>query len=921
MAISFLFKNAKGMIYLFLLFSCRWDFAEPNLNKFAKQAEKLFLERLYDDAAQLYSQALSHAGEDEIREQLAQRLAICHIKEGKAQEALLQLSPLSTFKKNHSLYLMSLALRKLGKKQEALSLLDLCKETQESSQGKTMITLERGYHLFHLGDRLTARHIFSSIDRDEKGPLPYGLAQLHLAKIQLMDRQLEEAFQTLDDLSGYFPTSHPLNLERIYLTGLVLSAKQQDVQAALCFEELYPQAVNSNGEWALEVLQGLIISLLKQALASDLPNDRITLILLRAEEALRELITRAPIENSYLLLTDLYLIKAKTLGDPQAYVLAQQLLEKPNISFSNDELRQAQLKIAEAAPTYLERNQLILSLSTDPRNPPLFCATALLLKGTNDFNEGLKFQALNHGQADQYFAQAAQACDEAAKLASASDARLSSLALKKEALALIHMRDHPHIRQAWGILLRLVGNQTRLSAFDSPQEIYYLAGWTALHFKEPELLKQGRIFLMNGQNGSSAAWTEKCLKLEGLICLQLGAWKEADALFFRLLSDFPASPARGEAWFWRAYCATELQNNPLKQEYLQNAYVQNACGPYAPIAYFYVHNLREYMHGSRKAIKHLQAMPRLFPAHPLLICAHYLIGLHQKKDLLSVEGQIVKRKDLTAAIEAFQAAESTFDALFNKNGIAPRELAYYLHMRTRAQLERAQANFAIAKSSAGGKKQIYLEYAERVFNSMIQEFMSVDSLVNQQLITASSPYPKTWAEAELTLAQVYQEKDWLDQADAVLSQSLKRYQEAKVTHSYGLMTLWLEKGRLAQKQQDAKGALESFIEAEKAAGDFTTLSPNEKLDLWIQQSLCYKSLHELDLSMQLLSRVINDDVISPLRIKAMYLRAEVYAMQGRPELAIKQLEATARKGGEWAKKAQEKLETTYGYQYVPDTDR
>ena len=65
--------------------------------------------------------------------------------------------------------------------------------------------------------------------------------------------------------------------------------------------------------------------------------------------------------------------------------------------------------------------------------------------------------------------------------------------------------------------------------------------------------------------------------------------------------------------------------------------------------------------------------------------------------------------------------------------------------------------------------------------------------------------------------------------------------------------------------------------------------------------------------MRLLSRVINDDVISPLRIKAMFLRADVYELQGRPELAIKQLEATSLKGGEWAQKAKEKLEQVYGY--------
>ena len=49
------------------------------------------------------------------------------------------------------------------------------------------------------------------------------------------------------------------------------------------------------------------------------------------------------------------------------------------------------------------------------------------------------------------------------------------------------------------------------------------------------------------------------------------------------------------------------------------------------------------------------------------------------------------------------------------------------------------------------------------------------------------------------------------------------------------------------------------------------------------------------------------------RIKAMYLRAETYELQNRPELALKQLESTARKGGEWAQKAQKKLEENYGY--------
>lgn len=127
------------------------------------------------------------------------------------------------------------------------------------------------------------------------------------------------------------------------------------------------------------------------------------------------------------------------------------------------------------------------------------------------------------------------------------------------------------------------------------------------------------------------------------------------------------------------------------------------------------------------------------------------------------------------------------------------------------------------------------------------------------------------------------------------------------------MSVWYEKGKLAQMEKEHEEALQSFINAEKATHEHAELSPSEKLDLWIQQSICHQELNQLDNAMLLLSKVINDDVISPLRIKAMFLRAEIYELQGRPELAVKQLEAAARKGGEWAQKSQEKLEKVYGY--------
>ena len=255
------------------------------------------------------------------------------------------------------------------------------------------------------------------------------------------------------------------------------------------------------------------------------------------------------------------------------------------------------------------------------------------------------------------------------------------------------------------------------------------------------------------------SWKEHSLKLEGLICLQLKDWQQADLIFARLLQDESHLASHGEAWFWRAYIAEEQLNPSLKKEYLQQTYHLHPQSPYAPIAYFRFYTYREYMQGNRKAIKHLQAMPLIFPLHPLLITAHYLIGLDHKKDHLSDEGQVLRRRDWTAAIDGFQLAESTFDTLSKDHLIPSFDFTYFIQVRYRAQLERAQANFTIAQNSTGGKRQIYLKYAEEVFKQLIQDFTTPQALAGEALTSLQNPYPKIWAESELHLAKTYARKN------------------------------------------------------------------------------------------------------------------------------------------------------------------
>lgn len=304
-------------------------------------------------------------------------------------------------------------------------------------------------------------------------------------------------------------------------------------------------------------------------------------------------------------------------------------------------------------------------------------------------------------------------------------------------------------------------------------------------------------------------------------------------------------------------------------------------------------------------------MPSKFPGSPLLINAYYLIGLDAKKDRRSEEGRLVRHKNLTAAIDAFEQAEATFDALNEKKSIPSDDYDNYVHLRYRAVLERALANFAIAEQSQGAKRQIYLEYAEEVFRSILKDFQSGGQFLVQPLYK-SSPYPRIYQESEFWLAKTLINQNNDAAAEQILSSMLEKYQSVKMTRSDYLSRTWFEKGQIAMRSQNYRDALRHFRDAEEA-GKGNMLTTDQRLELLIRESDCYRAMNQLENAMRILSQVINDDSISGLRIKAMFLRAEIYELQDRRELARKQLQAAAKKGGDWSLKAKEKLDKEYGY--------
>ena len=257
-------------------------------------------------------------------------------------------------------------------------------------------------------------------------------------------------------------------------------------------------------------------------------------------------------------------------------------------------------------------------------------------------------------------------------------------------------------------------------------------------------------------------------------------------------------------------------------------------------------------------------------------------------------------------------AETAFDPFMKRGIFTEDNLNYYIHLRYLCTLERALANLAIADDSQGAKRRIFLEYSEEVLQNLFNDFHLEDHPLTQRLLKLEL-YPRILEESTYWLSHVHSKNQNFEAAEGKLREMLDNYRKAKITRGYFLSRVYYDLGIMAAQKKEYQTALKYYLFSEDAAKG-KLISNDQKIDLWIQQSLCYRELDELDKAMLFLSRAINDEAVSSLRIKAMYLRADLYTLQGRHELARKQLESASRNSGEWAQKAKQKLIEEYGYQ-------
>lgn len=777
-------------------------------------------------------------------------------------------------------YLFALTCRHLKKHSQAIKIL------RQNSYPHTFeeVQFELALNTFLMNDLPSAKEQFLTLLGNSSKPRLSLLGQLYLSRICLADGDYQNAALRLESLQKQIPDSDQLSLEIAYLQGEAAFHMQSYAAAINHFEKALPRRNFERAVWLNETLYYLGWAHLK--IADDRHPDEQRQHFERAESHFRRLLDNIPEERVYLALAHCYLVKGERLKDADAYVQAGEILSRADRFTTLEAKTHALLLRAEAASS------------------------------VKLFGDDLK----NSADTTLLFSQAAEAFGEAFQLLKGEDKGRAALALKAQVQAYQRCNSKESLEKAFNLLSTYLDlHHQDLTALEEPQEFYYLHAMIAFRLAE-ELVDNNafataveRILLQALTDYPKGRFSDACLKLLATFYLRNERYPQAEATFLSIVETYPHSTLAGDALHWGAYCSDKLgREEALIQTCKKQLFESYSDSPFAASAYFTYYSYRHYLQGDRAAIKHLQAFKGKFPNSPLQITAHYLMGLDYKRERKSAEGRSIRKKNLFKAINHFFKAEAQFDELYKQHLIDEDQLVHFAMIHYRALLERALSNQAVADDSQAAKRAIYLQYAQELLVQVNREMIDANHPIASYL-TKAQPFPKIQQESLYFLVQSYIKCGNIKAAHRVIKQILAKYASLGISKSYYLSCIYYEQGMAAMRQADYESALQSLLQAEQSdQGCF--LSVNQKLDLWIQQSMCYKALYQTDHAMLILSKVINDNTVSSLRVKAMFLRAEVYALQGRHELARKQLEATAKKGGEWAIKAKIKLDEEYGTQ-------
>ncbi|GEM_PF-2147296 len=438
-----------------------------------------------------------------------------------------------------------------------------------------------------------------------------------------------------------------------------------------------------------------------------------------------------------------------------------------------------------------------------------------------------------------------------------------------------------------------------LSSLGATQESDYYRGLTltkqAALANNPQLLNRARKFL------KKASAPQNLIAAKALFALasnemSLENTESAKKYFVEAAECFGPHPLGAEALYFAAVTSKKGGQEVAEiQETLKHRFPKSRYN--ADLLLLDLPHERLIL-ADKSATLTLQKISTHFSHTPAAVEANFLLGLNSKKSHRSTTGALLAPKDEQGALNFFERAYSNYLNLERASFSSADEQQWLASLALSAKMEKAKLLMDIAEQSNPVKKEFYLRRAGDTLVSL------QNALQKELLLLLDREAPLLEINQLLGSVQVKLGKEAL--AESYFTRALEHAKACHMTRSPLLSKSLFELAKLQFNQKHPNHAL-SLLNQAKEALPIGQGYQELLLVMWMTEADWQLKMKEPSKALILLSNAINEDIASPLRLKAMYLRGRLYQEEGQDDLAYRQFKTLSRFSGDYANLAKEKV--------------
>ncbi len=359
-------------------------------------------------------------------------------------------------------------------------------------------------------------------------------------------------------------------------------------------------------------------------------------------------------------------------------------------------------------------------------------------------------------------------------------------------------------------------------------------------------------------------------------------YEKAQEAILLLQHNFPSYEREDHMLYIMSRCSDILNpDKEIARKYRKELLASYPESPYAAECHFRYFPEEEYQRGTPRAIEHLRKMQKQFLDSPFALGANYYIGLYELQEANKKYGPEAT-SHYKEAISAFRNIHLVYHELIAQDLLSQDWKTSCSRLTTLACFFRGKALYNHAKTSPAALDQ--LNEAKEAFETIIQ-------LKSEESALSFLPL-----ESRYYLAKTLDLLGLHDLAHTEFDHLVAMtHEKASLNQLFLQAQIARAKQAIELSHMDIATRYLSQLETCKMLNEY----PELYLQILITKSQYYKKMQQFDKAMMYLSKVINHTFASSIRIKAMVLRAEIYDMQKRSDLATRQLEAASKLGGKW----------------------